>query len=340
MPLLQLEGNFELENGKQLVRPQIQYHTYGRMNQDASNVIWVCHALTASSDVFDWWAGLFGSDAFFNPQEHFIVCANFLGSHYGTTGPLSINPETEFPYFHDFPAFTIRDMVKLHIRLADYLGVDNIHLLIGGSMGGHQALEWSIMQPSRIDHLCLLATSAVISPWAAALNHTQRAAIESDASWKESNPKAGEQGMSVARAIALLSYRNQTAYNSTQQENLTEETYPQRAASYQQYQGKKLTRRFNAFSYWHIAKAMDSHNVGRNRGSVTKVLGSVQAKTLVLTIEHDLLFPEEEQIILKEGIPKATHKYIKSGFGHDGFLIEMKQIEKHLTCFLKPCVPA
>jgi len=333
MQFFELENSYTLESGAVVHKPTVAFDTYGTLNADKSNVVWVCHALSANSDVYDWWPGLFGENDFYNPKEHFIVCANFIGSHYGSTGPLSENPETGKPYFHDFPEVTIRDMVGLHILLAKHLGVEDISMIIGGSMGGHQCLEWSVMEPERIKGMCLLATSAVISPWANALNHTQRMAIESDATWKENNLEAGDAGMRAARAIALLSYRNQGAYNKTQKENLDEQIYPERAGSYQDYQGSKLSKRFNAFSYWHISKAMDSHNVGRGRGGVEASLAKIKARTLVLGIDSDLLFPVDEQAFLAKHIPDARLEVLSSDYGHDGFLIETEKISKALKHF-------
>ena len=135
---------FELENGKKIRNLKIAYQTFGKLNAAKDNVIWVCHALTANADVFEWWEGLFGQNALFNPNEHFIVCANVLGSHYGTTNPLSTNPVTGSPYYLSFPQFTIRDFVSAHQVLASYLGIENIRLLIGGSLGGQQAVEWAL----------------------------------------------------------------------------------------------------------------------------------------------------------------------------------------------------
>lgn len=335
MPVYKLKENITLENGESLITPQIQYHSYGKINKDGSNVIWVCHALTGNSDVLDWWPSLFGDESHYNPQDYFIICANILGSHYDTTGPLSIDPLTDKPYYHSFPKITIRDMVAMHIKLADHLNIKKIHLLIGGSMGGHQALEWSIIEPSRINNLCLLASSAVISPWAAAFNQTQRTAIENDSSWLLESADAGKKGLSNARAIALLSYRNQMIYNETQKELSDERIYSSKAASYQNYQGQKLVKRFNAFSYWHLAKAMDSHNVGRGRESVNAALSQVKASTLIISVEGDLLFPQPDQLELKHGIIDSKHVIIDSQYGHDGFLIEGKKIEKKLMNFFE-----
>jgi len=156
---------FTLENGQQLPALTIAYHTYGKLNERKDNVVWVCHALTASADAADWWKGVVGEGCVIDPARYFIVCANILGSCYGTTGPLSEDPATAKPWYHRFPMVTIRDMVKAHILLRNHLGIRNIYLLMGGSMGGYQALEWSLMEPDQIKRLFLLATSPTESAW-------------------------------------------------------------------------------------------------------------------------------------------------------------------------------
>lgn len=331
----QLNKHIELESGRLLVQPTIAFHTYGTLNANKSNVVWVTHALTANSDAYDWWPGLVGPGDYINEREHFIVCANVLGSHYGTCSPLSIDPDSGQPYYQTFPEFTIRDIVRLHIELAEHLGIGDIHLLIGGSMGGHQALEWAITEPRRIHHLVLVATSAVHSPWGVAFNESQRAAIESDPTWDERQDGAGLEGMKVARSVALLSYRNFKTYQKTQQPSSGELMFPDRAASYQRYQGEKLANRFNALSYWYLSKAMDSQNVGRDRGGVEAALARVTARTLVISLEDDVLFPISDQLRLVKGIPRAVHQFIPSFYGHDGFLIEVEKITRSLHHFLE-----
>lgn len=325
---------FQLESGKQLKKLKIAYHTYGTLNRKRDNVIWVCHALTANSDVFDWWPGLFGPQNLFNPREHFIVCANVLGSPYGTTDPLSIHEATGQPYYLSFPSFTIRDIVRAHQLLADHLGIDQIALLIGGSLGGQQALEWSIQQPDRIRQLVLIATNAVHSPWGIAFNESQRLAISTDRTFYANHPRGGIKGLKTARSIALLSYRTYNTYGATQLETDVEKVDDYKASSYQNYQGEKLVNRYNAFSYWYLTKAMDSHHVGRGRGGVEVALRQVRARTLVLGVSSDLLFPVEEQKFLANHIPDASYVEIDSFYGHDGFLIETKAISKVLKGFL------
>ncbi|HVV55348.1 MAG TPA: homoserine O-acetyltransferase [Mucilaginibacter sp.] len=326
---------FKLESGRQLSELQVGYHTYGKLNANKDNVVWVCHALTANSDVFDWWKGLFGDKDHFNPDEYFIVCANILGSHYGTTSPLSINPETSKPYYLDFPAFTVRDIIKAHQLMADHIGVEDIHIIIGGSLGGQQALEWAIIEPERIKNLILVATNARHSPWGIAFNESQRLAIATDDTFYANTPGGGAKGMKAARSVALLSYRGYKTYTVTQQEDSDKKVDDFKASSYQNYQGDKLVKRFNAYSYWYLTKVMDSHNVGRARHGVEKALSLIKARTLVIGIKSDLLFPVEEQQYLFRHIPKAAFAEFESFYGHDGFLIETETITNIIKSFFK-----
>ncbi len=326
---------FALESGKSLPELEIAYHTYGNFIPGKSKVVWVCHALTANSDVFDWWKGLFGSTDFYNPEEYFIVCDNILGSFYGTTGAASISPETGKSYFLNFPKITVRDMVKAKQLLATHLGIENIHTLIGGSLGGQQAIEWCIMEPNRIEHLVTIATSAQASPWGIAFRESQRMALETDPTFRTESTVAGQNGMKTARAIALLSYRNYDAYRQSQSEETNEKTDNFRASSYQNYQGDKLVKRFNAHVYWFLSKSMDTHNVGRGRKSVVDALASIKAETLSIGITSDILFPPNEQKFLAEHIPGAIFREIESLYGHDGFLLETKQLTQFINQFYK-----
>lgn len=324
-----------LESGKQLKNFKVAYHTYGRLNAKKDNVIWVCHALTANSDVFSWWTGLFGKKELFNPEEHYIICANVIGSHYGTTNPLSVNPITGNPYYLSFPEFTIRDLVKAHQLLAAHLGIETIKVLIGGSLGGQQALEWAIMANKEIENLVLLACNAAHSPWGIAFNESQRLAIATDRSFYAQKKDGGNKGLKTARSIALLSYRTYEAYGATQLESSNEKTSDFRASSYQNYQGEKLVKRFNAYSYWYLTKVMDSHNVGRGRQSITAALAAVKSNTLVIGIHNDVLFPVSEQEFIAHHIPGAKYHLVNSAYGHDGFLIETQALTGLISNFLK-----
>jgi homoserine O-acetyltransferase len=326
---------FKLESGKQLSELQIGFNTYGKLNKNKDNVIWVCHALTANSDVFDWWKGFFGENDYFNPKDYFIVCANVLGSPYGTTNPLSENPVTGLPYYLAFPQFTVRDIVKAHQLLAEHLGVSSIEILLGGSLGGQQAVEWAIMEPAYIRNLVLIATNAKHSPWGIAFNESQRMAISADRTFHANQPNGGAKGLKAARSIALLSYRNYKTYAITQQEEKDNVVDGYKASSYQNYQGDKLVNRFNAYSYWYLSKTMDSHNVGRGRHGMEKALSLIKANTLVIGIKSDVLFPIEEQQYLFRHIPKSVFAELDSFYGHDGFLIETEALTNIIISFFK-----
>lgn len=317
---------FELESGAILPGITIGYHMYGQPTLDQDNVVWVCHALTANSDPLEWWPGLFGTNDLFNPNEHLIICANILGSCYGSTNPLSTDKSTGEPYYHRFPELTVRDLVKAHRLLAEHLGIQRIELLIGGSLGGQQALEWAIEKPHFIRNLAVIAANAWHSPWGIAFNESQRMAIETDQTWQQRTPDAGREGLRTARSIALISYRGYQTYRLKQEEEHNDKTDAFNAATYQQYQGSKLARRFNAFSYWYLSKAMDTHNVARNREGVSEALSRISARTVVVGIQSDLLFPIQEQSHLARHIPGAEVVTIDSVYGHDGFLLETRQL--------------
>lgn len=327
---------FQLESGLSLPQLSIAYHTYGTPNADKSNVIWVVHALTANSDVLDWWKGLFGEEDLFNPREHFIVCANNLGSCYGTTGPLSIRPDTAEPWYGYFPRITIRDMAQTLELLRQHLGIETIHTLIGGSQGGQIAQEWALQQEQLTQKLILIATNAQHSPWGIAFNESQRLAIKADRTYFSNTVNGGEKGLQAARSIALLSYRNYHTYQSTQKYDGFASLQDQPAASYQRYQGEKLVKRFNAYSYVRLSEAMDSHHVARERAySVESVLNELEAHTLVIGLSSDLLFPPTEQKLLARGIKGAIYREIDSLYGHDGFLIETAKLTDLIKAFYK-----
>jgi homoserine O-acetyltransferase len=325
---------FELESGESLPSFQLKFTTVGNLNEERTNVVWVCHALTGSSDFTDWWGGLFSPDGPFDPTKHFIICANMLGGCYGSTGPLSNKPSSTRPYFHDFPVLTNRDVVRAFDLLRLELKIKEIHAIIGGSLGGQQVLEWAILQPALFQHIIPIACNAVFSPWGIAINEAQRLAIEADPTWKENDVRAGIEGLKAARAMGMISYRHYNTYAETQIEKSTDKIDEFRAATYQRYQGEKLANRFNSFTYWLFSKMMDSHNVGRNRQGAEAALKQIKAKALVIGIETDILFPIHEQKYLSQVIPNATLEVLDSKYGHDGFLVEFDQMKKIVTHFL------
>lgn len=325
---------FALEAGEKLPGFQLKYTTLGQLNKERNNVVWICHALTGSSDFTDWWKQLF-TEGPFDPQKYFVVCANALGGCYGSTGPLSLNPKTDQPYYHQFPSITNHDIVRAFDELRKDLGITKIHTLLGGSLGGQQVLEWAIQQPDLFEHIIPIASNAYHSPWAIAINEAQRMAIAADATWKENDPRAGNEGMKAARAMGMISFRTYQTYQQTQSENNADVLDNFRASSYQRYQGLKLSNRFNAFTYWVLTKAMDSHHVGRGRTSTEAALKKIKAKTLVIGIDSDLLFPIHEQKYLSQNINGAQLATLSSLHGHDGFLVEFDQFKSVVRNFLK-----
>lgn len=330
----QYNASFQLECGIALPQITIAYHTYGSYTA-GKKVAWICHALTASSDVADWWKGLVGDGFLINPDDYFIVCANIIGSCYGSTGPMSINEVGAGLCFDQFPTITIRDMVKAHILLRQHLAIEKIDLLIGGSMGGYQALEWAVMEPSVIAKLFLIATSPSESAWGVAVHTAQRLAIEADCTWKERTPNAGAKGLKAARAIGMLTYRNYGIFQEKQTDEDPNKIDGFKASSYINYQGDKLVKRFNAYSYWLLTKSMDSHHLARQRGGdLIATLQTIQIPTFIMGINSDILCPLDEQRFMEAHMPNAKLVAIDSAYGHDGFIIETVQITKHLKAWL------
>ncbi len=330
------DKSFMLESGVQLPSIRIAYHTYGELNTAKNNVVWVCHALTANADAADWWKGLVGEGCLIDPSDYFIVCANIPGSCYGSTGPTSTDPVTGKPYYSSFPMVTIRDIVEANILLRKHLGIDKIHLLMGGSMGGYQVLEWSVMEKNVVERLFLIATSPSESAWGVAIHTTQRLAIEADETWQDHSLSAGAKGLKAARAIGMLTYRNYDTFQAKQTDPDPEKIDNFQASSYINYQGDKLVKRFNAYSYWLLTKAMDSHHLARGRGGdLIAVLQSIQQPAMIIGITSDILCPLAEQRFMAAHMPDTSLVEIDSAYGHDGFIIETVQITEHLGKWLK-----
>lgn len=332
---------FALEQGGELASLDIAFHTYGRLSPARDNIIWVCHALTADSDVAGWWPHTVVSGGFLDPDRYFIVCANIIGSCYGTTGPLSADPLTGRPYYGSFPKVSMRDQARAHAMLADRLGLTRIHGLVGASVGGFQAIEWASAEPQRFSRLALIATAPKASPWTIAIDETQRMALLADTTFGEPRPDAGAAGLAAARALGLLTYRGPEGYNLTQNNHSDAPPTPcglpavHRACTYQRHQGKKLVDRFNAYSYMSILNTFDTHDIGRNRGGVEKALDSIGhtvGRVSVTGVSTDLVFTAPEMQALADAIPGAVFHSIDSQLGHDGFLVEHRQ----LNAILKP----
>lgn len=329
------EQPFITESGHTLPEPVAAYRTWGTLNRQRDNAVLVCHALTGNTDADEWFSGLFGEGKTLDPDKHFIICPNVLGSCYGSTGPTSINPESAKPYRMDFPKVSVRDMVRMHQRLLDALGVQGVELVIGGSLGGMQALEFSVMD-MRPRSAVLIGMGKAHSPWAVGISHTQRQAIYGDANWKdgfysEDNPP--EKGLALARMIAMNSYRSPSDFQDKFARRLQDGSTQFEVESYLQYQGRKIVGRFDAASYVRLTQAMDTHDVARNRSSDAEILGGVRIPVLVVGIDSDMLYPTSEQHELAGLLPRGNYAEITSRHGHDAFLIEFDQINAIIHSF-------
>ncbi len=318
---------FTTEGGITLPGLTIAYETFGSLNAAKTNVVWVCHALTSNANPQEWWPGMVGKGAAFDTNDQFVVCANILGSCYGSTGPLTIDPQSGQPWYSRFPLLTIGDMVQAHVLLRKHLGIEHIAVLAGGSMGGYQALEWALLEPLRIGKLFLLSTSATESAWGIAIHTAQRMAIEADESWNSNAPGGGKKGLKAARAMGLVSYRNYEIIVAKQTDSDAEKTDGFKASSYMNHQGNKLAARFHAFTYWLLTKAMDTHNIARGRHKTAgELLATITQPTFVVSVTSDMLCPPEAQRFLARHMPNAKLFELHSWYGHDGFLIETETI--------------
>lgn len=363
-----VDSPLRLELGGTLDAVEIAYETYGHLNEAGTNAILVCHALTGSAHasglapppdfwhdgrrvpvrpskpVHGWWDPIVGDGKAIDTREHFVVCANILGSCYGSTGPASIDPATGRAYGPDFPAITVRDMVRIQRRLLDHLGVKRLVAVVGGSLGGMQVLEWALLYPEFVDSIVPIATSARHSAWGIGLNETARLAIRNDPVWNGGRyAQQPRKGLALARMIAMISYRSAPSFDARfgrRRMPGDEEKAPFQVQSYLDYQGEKLTSRFDANAYLALTHAMDAHDVAAGRGSIEEVLGRIRAPALCVGITSDVLYPPEEQRQLADLIPLGRYREIESVHGHDAFLIEFEALDALLRDFLRDLRPA
>ncbi|MGH8914081.1 MAG: homoserine O-acetyltransferase MetX [Acidimicrobiia bacterium] len=325
------QGTFHLESGETLERVQVGYRTWGEPRAEA---ILICHALTGSADADEWWDGLFGPSRSFDPDHDFIIASNVLGGCYGTTGPTSIRPGTDHWYGPRFPAVTIRDIVGLQAALLDHLGVETLRLVIGGSMGGMQALEWAAMYPERVRGGVAIGVGANHSAWSVAFSEAQRAAIWADPDFLSGDYQPGhgpDNGLAVARMIAMISYRGKTNFETRFGRRTVEDEFEVR--SYLRHQGQKLVARFDANTYLTLVEAMDSHDLARERGEMAQVLAGIKTPLLTVGISSDILYPATEVEELAGGLPNARYQMLHAAQGHDSFLIEMANLDGIVSRF-------
>ena len=337
----------KLESGRELAGARIAYETWGTLAADGSNAVLVLHALTGDSHAVGaaskahptegWWSETIGPGKAIDTDKFFVVAPNMLGGCQGSTGPSSLDKFGR-EYGPLFPYLTIRDQVAAQVSFADKIGINKWHSIIGGSMGGMHVLEWAIAHPERVDRIGVFAAPAIASADQIALNSVQVEAIRTDPAFNNGDyydAKAGfgpHRGLALARRMALLNYRSPNELNARFERTWQSSVSPLGGGgrfaveSYLDFHGNKFTRRFDANSYITLVEAMNSHDVGRGRGSVAQALASIRAKSLVVGIDSDRLFPLEDQALIAEHIGGelvgGQLRTIESAFGHDGFLIE------------------
>jgi len=355
---------FQLEGGGHLDHIEVAYESWGTLDPGATNAILVCHALTGDSHVAGrsgpghptpgWWDALVGPGRALDTDRYFVVCSNVLGGCQGTTGPASVDPITGQPYGSRFPVVSIRDMVRVQASLADALGVRRWRAVVGGSMGGMQALEWGVMYPDRVGGLVLASTTSEASAQQIAWSHIGRMAIQADPRFRggdyyDAVPGDGpHRGLAVARMCAQVTYRSDEVFTERFHRTLInrmdftlDPLFD--VEGYLDYHGLKLARRFDANSYVRLNRAMDLHDVGRGRGGARAALERVQAPSIVSAVRSDGLYPPSQQEDLYDGLLATSSDSrwvdIDSPHGHDGFLIETGQLAPHVERFLADLDP-
>jgi homoserine O-acetyltransferase len=348
-------GRFRFDRGDELPVTRIAYETWGELSPARDNAVLVLHALTGDSHLVGpagpgqptagWWSGIVGPGKAIDTDRWFVVAPNMLGGCQGTTGPASLAPDGR-EWGPRFPYVTIRDQVRAQIAFSDAIGIDRWAAVVGGSMGGMHALEWGIQQPQRVERLAVLAAPPRSSADQIALNSVQAQAVRIDPQFRGGeyydapDGEGPHLGLALARRMALLNYRSPSELNERFERSWQSEISPLggegrfAVESYLDFHGNRFTRRFDANSYLRLVDSMNSHDVGRDRGGVARALGAITARTLVLGIDSDRLFPVPDQEVLARYIPGAIDgdepAVITSAFGHDGFLIEDEAVGLHL----------
>ena len=352
-------GGLDLERGRRLPSVRIAYESWGTLDADRSNAILVLHSLTGDSHVVGtpgpghptagWWSGTVGPGKAIDTNEWFVVAPNMLGGCQGTTGPASHSPLGR-EWAADFPFITIRDQVAAQVAFSAAIGIDRWAVVIGGSMGGMQALEWAVGHPDLLDRVAVLAAPPTSRADQIALNSVQLEAVRMDASFADgdyydaADGDGPHRGLALARRMALLNYRSPGELNDRFERSWQSGISPlggggrYAVESYLDFHGNKFSRRFDANSYITLVEAMNSHDIGRGRGGIEAALGRITATALVLGIDSDRLFPVDGQRLIAKHVPNnidgTEATVIASDFGHDGFLIEDAVVGEHLARLL------
>ncbi len=353
------ENPIQLENGQQLGPVDLAFETYGTLNRKKSNAVLVCHSLSGDAHAafkhqddplnVGWWDEFIGPGKFLDTNRYYIICSNVLGGCKGSTGPNAIDPKTGHPYGLTFPVITVSDMVKAQYHLIKALTIDKLAMVIGGSMGGMQALEWAISYPDMIERCACIASTASLSPQAIAFDAVGRHAIISDPNWQEGNYYGGqvpEVGLSIARMIGHITYLSHDSMNKKFGRRLQEKpdyrysfSSEFQVESYLQYQGNKFVSRFDANAYLYLTKAISYFDLGKKYGSLEKAFSGVTCQFLVVSIQSDWLYPPEQSKSIVKSLMKlnkdVTYCEMDSSYGHDAFLIDLGQLGPLVSQFLE-----
>jgi len=345
-----------LESGERFGPVILAYETYGELNRDKSNAVLILHALSGDAhaagthdgkDNPGWWDSMIGPGKAFDTDRYFVICSNILGGCRGSTGPSSINPKTGKPYALDFPLITIADMVGAQRRLIDYLGIEKLLTVVGGSMGGMQALYWLVKYPKEIRSAIPIATTAKHSPQQIAFNEVGRQAIMADPHWKSGNYYEGplpDKGLAVARMIGHITYMSDTSMTEKFGRERKDKTQPFKFTAdfevegYLRYRGDNFVKRFDANSYLYITKAIDNFDASKGK-PLQEALHGVKVKVLVIAFKSDWLYPayQSKEIVKACKLSGIESSYceIDSTYGHDAFLLEVEEETHLISHFLK-----
>lgn len=352
--------SLSLQRGGQIAPVTVAFETWGKLNAEGDNAILITHALTGSSHAHDaerpddakvaWWNPLIGPGRFFDTSRYFVICSNILGSCYGSTGPSSIDPGTGHPYGIRFPIITIRDMVEAQRRLIAHLGVKQLAMVAGGSIGGQQALEWAVAYPELVRKVIVVAATAALTAQAIAFSEVERQAILADPCWQGGDYAPGQgpsAGLAIARMLAMITYQSEEgmelrfARRPARQQNVLSpsgfndlgERFD--VEGYLYYQGESLVKRFDANSYLYISRAMDLYDVSEGYPSLEAALSRLRSKALFIGIRSDFLFPAARVRWLANKVQHAggdaVYAELDSPHGHDAFLKEWKQMTDALN---------
>jgi homoserine O-acetyltransferase len=349
--------SISLDNGATLAPVDVAYETYGELNETKSNAILVLHAfsgdahaagISADGGKPGWWDNMIGPGKAFDTNKYFVICSNILGGCRGSTGPASINPATGCPYGMKFPVITIRDMVRLQKMLIDYLGIERLLAVTGGSMGGMQALEWAVSYPDAVAAAIPIATTARHSAQQIAFNEVGRQAIVADPDWNEGayyDGKPPARGLAVARMVGHITYMSDDSMREKFGRRLrSKEKYgfdfsvDFEVESYLRYRGSEFVNRFDANSYLYITKAMDYFDLAGEGGSLAVTLEQVKARFLVISFSSDWLYPSYQSLEIVRALRRrnlnVAYCELPSNYGHDAFLVDVAEQTDLIRGFL------